>query len=242
MRAGGGEKSDAPVKTTTTTEVPAPEATTTPLVEVDKNAEQAAKAKIKPEAIKAATTVLDILELPGSGAENYNGYYVGNKAAIVGPDLVTGTPDDAKYRKYPESLAVFSPESGTLTIKATAMDGSPNDHSARFWSIDTTFALNVNNPLLSRGGQLTAADFRQALADEKTFELVSASAGVDRDYSSTGTDGYGAGIVFGDTISGELSTDPLPIDVTDSAKLNGLTGGVNTALGAAADKFRTDAQ
>lgn len=237
-----GDKSDAPVRSTATTEVTVPEVTTTTLAEIDKNAEQAAKASVKPEAVNAAITVLDILDMPGAGTENYKGFYVGNKAAIVGADLQSGTPDDAKYSNYPESLAIFSPETGTITVRATGEHGVNTDNPS-FWSVDTTFALGSNSPLLSKDSQLTTADFRHALSDGSTFELVSAKAVVGRTYDGTANDGYGAGIDFGNNgITGTLSSDVLPFDVTDRNKLSALAGGVNIALGDAAAQLRADVQ
>lgn len=170
--SGGSEATPKPSKTTTTAEAtPRPQQTAETQL---KAVEQQAEANLQQHATEAANSVLSILSNPKSGTENYDKYFVGNKAALVGADQKYPTADDAKYRNFPESLARYYPETNQILIRATGEHNETSDNPS-FWSVDTLFKVGSSNPITKQTGQLTAADFRTALADQSSVSLVAVS-------------------------------------------------------------------
>lgn len=142
--------------------------------------EREAKANLQKHAKEAALTVVSILGDPRSGSEGYKRYYVGNKAATVGPDGRYPTADDAEYRRFPESYAQYNPETDRILISATdehnaAASNSSHPWRSHFWIFEGVFQLGANNSLAGKEGQLTAADFQTALEDDST-SLVAVNA------------------------------------------------------------------
>lgn len=229
-----------PAAPTTTAEV-----TTTTREQVGATIEQTARNELKYPAIQAASALLNILANPNSGTEGYNQYIVGNKAATIGSDGTYPSPDDSKYRKFPETGARYYPETGEMDIWATAeydeLSASPS-----FTSVEVTFLVNPNNPLARKTEQLTVADFRQALSDPDNLTLR--SAGASRNLKVGDTYDVGLlfeqhGIVGGNKtgLGGGSTINPLYAPkVTDPAQLEGFVITLNQVLPEAAQQLVND--
>lgn len=186
-----GEKTDRPhtQPSRVTTSISTPNTTTTSLEAsttipetVSSEARKHAKQTVKPAAVKSSLQLLDILDKPGSGAEEYDHFYIGNKTAKVGPDEQTGTPDDSAYESFPEIFTNFNPTSGEIYIQAANQDSV----TQRTWTTTTSFQVQPNSALFTQSEQFTTADIRQAILDPTT-ELISASAKANGDSAGNGT-------------------------------------------------------
>ncbi len=153
---------------------------------------EAAPPSIEEDATSAAITtalaVLNILESEGSGAEGYNGGFVGNKLAVIGPDGVWPSQDD---NPTPTSFVSFD----TVTDKLTFSSGQGGMLNGGFRGdlVQIFFNVDDDNPIQSIHTQLTTEDFRAALEDTTTIEL-------DKIDVSTNLDN-------GDYVDAELSRD-----------------------------------
>jgi hypothetical protein len=118
-------------------------------------------------ALTSARSILDDLAKPNVGTELYDQTRIGNKKAIVGPDLEMGTPDDKKYKGVPEMFAYFDPDKNTILIRSTSMHG--NADKPTFYSTDTAFKVSESNGIIekARDGQLTIDDFQDAIHGDK---------------------------------------------------------------------------
>jgi hypothetical protein len=149
------------------------ETTTTVPETISKDAREKAIQTVKPAAIKSSLQLLDILDMPGSGSEGYDHYYIGNKSALVGPDLQGNTPDDAAYQNFPEIYTRFDPTDGEVFVQTAEQD----DETQQFWTTTISFRVAPDNQLFDKPEQLSTGDIRQAILDPSTT-FVSASAEV----------------------------------------------------------------
>lgn len=160
-------------------------------VEIDiKNPAQASE-RLKIEAINATNSVIDALDDPASGGESYDEHYVGNKSAIVGPDLKYGNEDDAQYQHVPEMLLRYFPAKKLLLAQSYGAHDNPDTNNpyedsseSPLASMATVFKVGNSNPIEEVDGQLTAKDFRKALRG--SVKLVAAWASYDEDYANHG--------------------------------------------------------
>lgn len=250
----GGEAAPRPSVATTTEVTPNPQQS----AEAQRKAvEQQAKENLQQHATQAAETVLSILSNPKAGTENYDKYFVGNKAALVGPDGKSPTADDAKYRQFPESLARFYPETNQVLIRATGAQNETSDNPI-FYSVDTLFEVSESNPITKQTNQLTVEDFRTALGDVNSISLVAVSAQEnfsfdDKTKQSTGT---GAGLWLSeagfipDEGTGSLTVynaldNKLPVAsevLTDPTKIVSNVNNLTTIMDTAANQLLANTQ
>lgn len=251
--SGGSEAAPKPSQTTTAVEAtPRPQQTAEAQL---KAIEMQAKANLQQHATEAASSVLSILSNPQAGTENYNKYFVGNKSAIVGRDLKSGTSDDAKYRNFPESLARYYPETNQILIRATGEHDAASSNPS-FWSVDTLFKVDGSNPITKQTGQLTAADFRTALGDESSISIVAVSGSENSsfDKKTSKSTGSEAGIWLSEAgfisdVSDLAVYDALDNRLpeaskalTDPAKIVSEVNNLTTILDTAASQLVADTQ
>lgn len=142
--------------------------------------EKQARAEIEKIGTEAALSILDDLDNPNSGAENYMQTKVGNKKAIVGPDLEMDTPDDSQYPSVmPEMLASLDPDTGTIFIRSVSGHGRGDDST--FFAAETAFRVSLGSEIATNPNQLTTADFRSAIEARDT-EFLAASFNNGGDY------------------------------------------------------------
>ncbi len=206
---------------------------------------QAAEAEFQRQGKQAAYEIVTILGDPKNGAKPYwafDGWMIGNKAFVVGPDEEMPTEDDGKRddgHGVPEAYVGY--EDGTLYMVASTGTETPlgeafNGVQVRV-SIDPSSEVAIKSQ--DRKEKLTIADVAKVLdemGDGGTAKVVTLEGSVDAGYDYDKDQGFGtsfAALYKDGSLRGSIN---MGIDLPNEDQLGEYTKDMSEQIGKLNDK------
>jgi hypothetical protein len=218
-----------PTHSTTTT---GPEAPTTPTPEgLEAHATQEIKKQVKSAAIEAALGMLSVLSDPRAGAKSGE-YRLDNQEAAAA--------NKSQHAGFPEITAVYNPNLSTLDVHARS-ERPLTANSSSVWAANTLFIVGPNNPLAHKSSQLSVDDFRHALQDSDSIEIMAASAMENGSSDPAAQEGAGISVSFGAPTKGSgESTANYSYATNHKSDLQGAAEQLDDLLGSVINQYAVD--
>jgi hypothetical protein len=212
------------------------------------------KKELRLIANKAASTVLNSLDLPNSGTtkmyETTGITYIGNKAALIDP----ATNSTRIGENRPEMRAVYDPatkEIGILATGGNTLTSGPRSGQEQFESVETIFKVGPQARIAKTSGELTTDDFRAAIADTKNVTLQGLEVENQWGFDNAKKQEFGIHQSIAVANSGELIKDtplddelvnmqPIGDPIKTSAELNRYIQSMNAVAEAAEQGIAQD--